>query len=102
MRFQGGICPEKIQLHKIQNDQLAAIIDIDINNIWKPCKIAGRYYETKRAVSVRDTVIYFYFAGINFCARTVTANSYSCEILFTTLLFRELWDWVFKGVTDAV
>ena len=33
--FQVGICPEKFQLDKIQNGQLAAIITFNMPDIWQ-------------------------------------------------------------------
>ena len=41
----------------------------------------------------------FISRGINFRARTVSAKSYSHKILFTTLVFPELWDCLSKGVS---
>ena len=40
VQFQVGICPEEFQLKQIQNSQLKANIDFNMDNTGKLCQIA--------------------------------------------------------------
>ena len=54
LRLERGICPEKFQLYKIRNGWHAAIIDLNMNNIWKTVPNNYSFTIKKIAASGRD------------------------------------------------